>query len=78
MSRPCDTEILNTTIHQVRPDSEHPAETQSRDAARSRASNVYLFCRLLVGALETNGTRRDTERYLGRHVTGTGSHSYGN
>lgn len=45
MSPPCDTEILNTTIHQVRPDSEHPEETQSRDAARSRTSNVYLFCR---------------------------------
>ena len=37
--------ILNTTIHQVRPDSEHPAETQGRDAASSRASNAYLFCR---------------------------------
>ena len=35
-----------------------PSRDQSRDVARSRASNVYLFCRLLVGALKTNGTRR--------------------
>lgn len=63
------TLILNTTIHQVRPDSEHPAETQSRDlAANNRASNAYLFCRRVGGALRTNGTRRGYRQIPGGDV----------